>query len=67
MKQTQHLHRYVLRPTTEAVTGTMTSGGATATVSYEAALDLYEGVLTVSNVDEITTQTEDNVVVGVIS
>ena len=59
-------HRYVLRPLTATVTGTMTSGGATATVNYEAALDLYEGTLTISNVDGITTEIEDGKVVGVI-
>lgn len=59
-------HRYVLRPLTASVTGTMTSSGATVTVNYEAALDLYEGTLTISNVDGITTETEDDKVIGVI-
>ena len=59
-------HRYILRPLTANVTGTMAAGGATATVNYEAALDLYKGTLTIINVDEITTETLDDLTLGVI-
>ena len=61
-------HRYIFRPTTEAVEGTMVAGGKTETVTYEVALDLEiaTGVLKIVNVDEITTVTEDGIVIGVI-
>ena len=60
-------HRYIFRPTTETISGTLTSAGATVTVSCEVALDLYKGVLHVISVDEITTVTEDGQTIGVIS
>ena len=60
-------HRYILRPLTASVSGTLTSSGASVTVNYEAALDLYEGVLTITNVDEITALTESGESVGVIT
>lgn len=47
-------HRYVFRPETAAVTGTMQAGGATVTVQYDVALDLYKGVLHVISVDQVT-------------
>ena len=59
-------HRYIFRPTQSTVTGTMPSEGATVTVNYAVALDLYQGVLGIVSVDNITTQTEDGLVVGVI-
>ena len=59
-------HRYIFRPTQSTVTGTMSSEGATVTVNYAVALDLYQGVLDIVSVDNITTQTEDGLVVGVI-
>lgn len=65
--QTYNKHRYVLRPTTESVTGTMASGGATVTVDYEAALDLYRGTLHVISVDEIEVETDGAYTVGVIA
>ncbi len=60
-------HRYIFRPTTEAVTGTMTAQGATVTVQYATALDLYKKngkrVLYIISVDKLTTETfeEDGV------
>ena len=47
-------HRYVLRPTIAAVTGTLTSEGAAATVTCETALDMYNGVLHVIDVDGVS-------------
>ena len=47
-------HRYILRPTTATVSGTMTSAGAAVTVTCETALDLFEGVLHVISVDGVT-------------
>ena len=63
-------HRYIYRPTTAAVTGTMVEGSNTATVQYAVALDLYEGVLHVISVDDVTEITEgsgaDQITIGVI-
>ena len=53
-------HRYVFRPTTETVSGTMTSSGATVTVNYAVALDLYKKVLHVVSVDELTEETDQS-------
>lgn len=50
-------HRYVFRPTLATTTGTMTSGGVDARIECEPALDLYDGVLHIINVDEITEET----------
>lgn len=47
-------HRYILRPTTATVTGTMTSAGATVEVEYAVALDYYENILTVVSVDALS-------------
>ena len=63
---TMNGHRYIFRPTTAAVTGTMTAQGATVEVEYAVALDLYEGVLRVVSVDGISTTTESGETVGVI-
>ncbi|MBR2697944.1 MAG: hypothetical protein IKE76_05060 [Clostridia bacterium] len=64
---TMSRHRYIFRPTQATLTGTMPAGGAEMEVEYAVALDLYKGVLSIYNVDDITTVTEDGVVVGVIS
>ena len=64
---TMNKHKYVFRPTTATVTGTMTSEGATVTVNYAVALDLYKNVLSIISVDGITTTTESGETVGVIS
>ena len=47
-------HRYILRPTAANIGGTMVSGGVAATQTYTEALDLYDGTLHITNVDEIT-------------
>lgn len=47
-------HRYIFRPTTATVTGTMTSSDRTVTVDYVMALDYFEGILDVISVDEVT-------------
>ena len=51
-------HRYILRPTTGTITGTMTSEGAAVTVTCETALDLYEGVLHIYDVDDFSVDVE---------
>ena len=47
-------HRYILRPTAAAVTGTMVAGGVEVEQTYAEALDLHDGTLHITNVDEIT-------------
>ena len=49
-------HRYILRPTAAAVTGTMVAGGVSVEQTYAEALDLYDGTLHITNVDEITVE-----------
>lgn len=63
---TMNGHRYIFRPTTATVTGTMASGGTTVTVDYAVALDLYKGILHIISVDGITTTTESGETIGVI-
>lgn len=63
---TMNGHRYIFRPTTATVTGTMASGGTTVTVDYAVALDLHEGILKIISVDGISTTTESGETVGVI-
>jgi len=60
-------HRIIYRPTTENAEGTMVAGGLTVTVNYEIALDLYEGVLHIVSVDEITEQSSGGETIGVIA
>ena len=64
---TMNGHQYVFRPTTATVTGTMTSAGATETVNYAVALDLFEGVLHVISVDSVTVDSSGDYVIGVIA
>lgn len=59
-------HRYILRPQTAAVEGTLTEA-TTVTVQYDVALDLHNGTLYIANVDEITVTTEGEDTVGVIT
>lgn len=59
-------HRFIFRPTQAAVTGTMTAQGAEVEVEYAVALDLYKGVLKIVSVDDVSTVTEDGIVIGVI-
>lgn len=67
LDQMRNGHRIIYRPTTENAEGTMVAGGLTVTVNYEIALDLYEGVLHVISVDEITEQSSGGEYIGVIS
>ena len=64
-------HRYVFRPTTATVTGTMVAGGKNETVSYEVALDLEiaTGILEIVSVDEVTVETDagTGIATGVIA
>lgn len=46
-------HFYVLRPTLETVSGTMTAGGVTIEVQMEVALHYIDGVLYTASVDEL--------------
>ena len=66
-----HEHRYIFRPQSSAVTGTMTSGGKTATVTNKRALDLEleTGILEIIHVDSVTTSTSQTTgeVTGVIA
>jgi hypothetical protein len=60
-------HRIIYRPLTENATGTMASGGTTVNVDYEIALDLYQNVLHIINVDEVQVETVEDRQIGVIS
>lgn len=60
-------HRYIFRPTTATVTGTMTAQGATVAVNYAVALDLYEGILHIISVDEVTVDSSGDYAIGVIA
>lgn len=50
---TMNGHRYIFRPTTDAITGTMPSEGASATVTCAVALDYCEGILEIVSVDDL--------------
>lgn len=56
------IHRYVFRPASDTVTGTMVSGGVAQTVSMYVALDLHEGVLEVISVDDVNMGSESVVI-----
>ena len=60
-------HRYVFRPEAANATGTIEAGTNTNTQACAVALDLYQGVLHIISVDEVTVETDDDVSVGVIS
>lgn len=62
-------HRYVFRPTTEAVEGELPAEGAEEEAEYEIALDLHRGVLHVISVDSVTAETDatTGIVTGVIA
>ena len=51
---TMNGHRYVFRPLTATVTGTMPSEDRTIAVNYAVALDSHERTLYVISVDEVT-------------
>jgi hypothetical protein len=57
-------HRYIYRPLTQTVTGTMVSGGQTQTVACDIALDLYEDVLHIRAVDSVTASGVDTAVIA---
>ena len=65
--QTTEDHRYIYRPTIDTITGTMVDGGSTVTVPCEIALDLYDGILHIISVDEVTEQSSGGETIGVIS
>lgn len=60
-------HRYIYRPLTDNAEGTMVEGGVTVNVNYDIALDLFEGVLHVISVDEVTEQSSGGETIGVIA
>ena len=61
------MHRYVFRPLNENATGTIVSGDNTNTQSYDIALDLYESVLHIISVDQVTEDESSEIVIGVIA
>ena len=65
--KTEGGRRRIYRPTADTVEGTMVAGGVTENVTCEIALDLYEGVLHVLIVDEITEESSGGIYTGVIS
>ena len=60
-------HRIIYRPTTENAEGTMVDGGLTVNVNCEIALDLFEGILHIISVDEVTEQSSGGETIGVIA
>ena len=60
-------HRIIYRPTTANAEGTMVAGGLTVNVNYEIALDLFEGILHIISVDEVTEQSSGGKSIGVIA
>lgn len=60
-------HRIIYRPTTANAEGTMVDGGLTVNVNYEIALDLFEGILHIISVDEVTEQSSGGETIGVIA
>lgn len=65
--KTSNGHRYIYRPTTDSITGTMVEGGLTMTVNYQVALDLYKDVLHIISVDEVTQEQGSGEQIGVIA
>lgn len=59
-----NMRRYVFRPTSESVTGTMPSTNQVVDVQYEIALEFYEGDLRVVSVDgvEVSTSGSETVI-----
>lgn len=60
-------HRIIYRPTTANAEGTMVDGGLTVNVNCEIALDLFEGILHIISVDEVTEQSSSGETIGVIA
>lgn len=67
LDQTAEERRRIYRPLTESVTGTLPAGGAVENVDYAIALELYEGVLHIISVDEVTQQEISGEQIGVIA
>lgn len=67
LDRTEDGHRIIYRPTTENAEGTMVEGGLTVNVNYEIALDLFEGILHIISVDEVTEQSSGGETIGVIT
>ena len=67
LDKTEDGHRIIYRPTTENAEGTMVDGGLTVNVNCEIALDLYEGILHIISVDEVTEQSSGGEMIGVIA
>ena len=67
LDRTEDGHRIIYRPTTENAEGTMVEGGLTINVNYEIALDLFEGILHIISVDEVTEQSSGGETIGVIA
>lgn len=63
---TMDRHRYIFRPLNAAATGTIAAGENTSTQNYDVALDLYDGILHIISVDEVTVTTDD-IVIGKIA
>lgn len=60
--KTEDGRRRIYRPTQDSVTGTMTSEGATVSVTCDVALEQYQGILHIYDVDDVTVN-ENNVAV----
>ncbi len=67
LDRTEDGHRIIYRPTTANAEGTMVEGGLTVTVTCEIALDLFEGILHIISVDEVTEQSSGGETIGVIA
>ena len=67
LDQTDNGRRRVYRPLTESVTGTLPANGAVENVNYDIALELYQGVLHIISVDEVTEQSSGGETIGVIA
>lgn len=66
LDQTKKKRRRIYRPTTAKAEGTMVVGGMTVNVNYEIALELYNGVLHIISVDEVTDESSGGEQIGVI-
>lgn len=67
LDQTKKKRRRIYRPTTAKAEGTMVDGGMTVNVNYEIALEMYNGVLHIISVDEVTEQSSSGKTIGVIA
>lgn len=65
--KTMNGHRYIFRPLNENATGTIAAGNNTNTQNCDIALDLYEGILHIISVDEVTEDSSGGEQIGVIT